>query len=152
MVEILRYPKCHHSLKSINSMCEDVTAFTFLMWIHFFNIFIYFFNFFCVCIFNWRIIALQYWFGFCHAATWINHRYTYVPSLLKLPPTSIFKVFTWFVTISFLFYVLVFWPRGTWCGILVPRPGLEPSPPALEGEVLTTGQQGKSLQFLKSAK
>ena len=29
-------------------------------------------------------------------------------------------------------------------GILAPRPGMEPSPPALEGEVLTTGPQGKS--------
>ena len=38
--------------------------------------------------FNWRIIALQYCVGFCHTAAWISHRYTYVPSLLNLPPTS----------------------------------------------------------------
>ena len=31
------------------------------------------------------------------------------------------------------------------CGILAPRPGIEPAPPALEGEVLTTGPAGKSL-------
>ena len=30
-------------------------------------------------------------------------------------------------------------------GILAPPPGIEPSPPALEGEVLTTGPPGKSL-------
>ena len=30
------------------------------------------------------------------------------------------------------------------CGIRVPRPGMEPAPPALEGEVLTTGSPGKS--------
>ena len=30
------------------------------------------------------------------------------------------------------------------CGILVPQPGIEP--PALEGEVLTTGPPGKSPQ------
>ena len=29
-------------------------------------------------------------------------------------------------------------------GILAPRPGIEPAPPALEGEVLTTGPPGKS--------
>ena len=29
-------------------------------------------------------------------------------------------------------------------GILAPRPGIEPSPPVLEGEVLTTGPPGKS--------
>ena len=39
-------------------------------------------------IFNWRIIALQYCIGFCHTSTWISHRYTYVPSLLNLSPTS----------------------------------------------------------------
>ena len=39
-------------------------------------------------IFNWRIIALQYCVGFCHISTWISHRYTYVPSLLKFPPIS----------------------------------------------------------------
>ena len=30
------------------------------------------------------------------------------------------------------------------CGILVPRPGIEPVSPALEGGFLTTGPPGKS--------
>ena len=34
------------------------------------------------------------------------------------------------------------------CGILVPWPGMEPIPPTLEGEVLTTGPPGKSLLLL----
>ena len=34
------------------------------------------------------------------------------------------------------------------CGILAPWPGIEPAPPALEGEVLTTGPPGKSLDLL----
>ena len=34
------------------------------------------------------------------------------------------------------------------CGILAPRPGIEPAPPALEGEVLTTGPLEKSHQLL----
>ena len=33
------------------------------------------------------------------------------------------------------------------CGILVPRPGIEPGPPALEGRFLTTGPPGKSHQY-----
>ena len=37
---------------------------------------------------NWRLIALQYCIDFCHTLTWISHGYTYVPSLLTLPPTS----------------------------------------------------------------
>ena len=32
-------------------------------------------------------------------------------------------------------------------GILAPRPGIEPTPPALEGEVLIIGPAGKSLAF-----
>ena len=39
------------------------------------------------------------------------------------------------VTILLLFYILVFWP---------PPPGIEPTPLALEGEVLTPGWPGKS--------
>ena len=31
------------------------------------------------------------------------------------------------------------------CGILVPRPGIEPVSPALEGEFLTSGSPGKFL-------
>ena len=50
---------------------------------------------------------------------------------------TIFKVFTEFVTILLLFYVLVFGVKAG--GILAPWPGVEPAPPALEGEVLTTG-------------
>ena len=30
------------------------------------------------------------------------------------------------------------------CGILAPQPRIKPTPPALEGEVLTTGPPGKS--------
>ena len=30
------------------------------------------------------------------------------------------------------------------CGNLAPQPGIEPAPPALEGEVLLTGPPGKS--------
>ena len=37
-------------------------------------------------IFSWRIIALQYSVVFCHISTGISHRYTYIPSLLNLPP------------------------------------------------------------------
>ena len=51
---------------------------------------------------------------------------------------TIFKVFIEFAKILFLFYVLVFLTTEA-CGILVPWPGIEPMPLALEGQVLTTG-------------
>ena len=42
----------------------------------------------------------------------------------------------------------MFWLRG--CGFLAPQPGIKPTPPALEGEVLTTGlpeSPGKALTY-----
>ena len=45
------------------------------------------------------------------------------------------------VTVLLLFYVSGFWWEAF--GILPPWPGIEPVPPALEGEVLTTGPPGK---------
>ncbi len=54
-----------------------------------------------------------------------------------------FKVLIEFVTLWLLFYVLFFFAHEA-CGILVPRPGIEPTSPALEGEVLTTGPPAKS--------
>ena len=57
---------------------------------------------------------------------------------------TIFKeVFTEFVTIQLLLYVLVFGQKAY--GILTPQPGLEPALPALEGGILTTGPPGKFL-------
>ena len=57
-------------------------------------------------IFNWMIIALQYCVDFCNTSTWISHRYTYISSLLKIPPTSYpilpFQIVTkhWFVYLN----------------------------------------------------
>lgn len=34
-----------------------------------------------------RLTTLQYYDGFWHTPTWISRRYTYVPTLLNLPPT-----------------------------------------------------------------
>ena len=60
--------------------------------------------------------------------------------------TSQTRILEW-VAISFsrvlLFYV--FGPKA--CGILAPQPGIELTPPALEGEVLTSGLPGKSQIF-----
>ena len=61
---------------------------------------------------------------------------------------TIFKIFIEFVTILLLFSVLVsfFFVFGhEACGISAPRQGVKPAPTALEGEVLTPGLSGKSL-------
>ena len=53
-----------------------------------------------------------------------------------------FEVFIEFVTVLLHF---MFWCFGRQaCGILAPRPGIKPTPPAVEGEVLTNGLPGKS--------
>ena len=55
----------------------------------------------------------------------------------------ILKVFIEFVTILLLFYIFGFFGHKA-RGILAHCPGTEPAPPALEGEVPTTGLSGKS--------
>ena len=45
--------------------------------------------------FNWWKIALQPCVGFCHAATWISHNYTYISSLLSFlsfPPSHLSRL------------------------------------------------------------
>ena len=57
---------------------------------------------------------------------------------------TIFKVSTEFATeYFFCCMVVVFFFTFEACGILAPRPGIEPVPSALEGGVLTTGLPGK---------
>ena len=54
--------------------------------------------------------------------------------------------------LQYCFFFLMFWFFGSEArGILAPRPGIEPAPPVLEGEVLTTGRPGKSLTHLFSS-
>lgn len=38
------------------------------------------------------------------------------------------------------------------CDILIPQPGIKPASSALEGDILTTGPQGKSLTFWSMVK
>ena len=59
---------------------------------------------------------------------------------------TILKVFVEFVTIFLLLFM--FWIFGHEAGgILAPPLGIEPMPPALEGELLITGPQRKSLHY-----
>ena len=77
----------HHSMKQDNGSLSPfiwashwVTApITFFFLRFFLNLFI----------FNLRIIALLHFAVFCQTSTWISHRYTYIPSLLNLPPISL---------------------------------------------------------------
>ena len=79
----------------------------------------------------------------------INHLF-FFKIFLKM--WTIFKVFIEYFTTLLLFYFLgFFFPFfffffALWaCGILASQPGIELSPPALEGKVLTTGPPRKSL-------
>ena len=63
---------------------------------------------------------------------------------------TILKVFTECVIVLLLFMVWVFGQEAR--GISAPQPGIDPTPPALEGAVLTTGPPGKSHPFIKWGK
>ena len=56
---------------------------------------------------------------------------------------TIFKVFTGFVTILLLLFMLWFFGPEA-CEILALQSGLQPTPPALEGKVLTSRMPGES--------
>ena len=52
---------------------------------------------------------------------------------------DIVRRYFYFIYLVFYFILLfyfIFWPLSAACGILVPRPGIEPTPPALEAESL----------------
>ena len=56
------------------------------------NTYTYFDYFLKLIYFNWRLIILQYWGGFCHTLTWIGHGCSYVPhpeAPSRLPPHPI---------------------------------------------------------------
>ena len=59
-----------------------------------------------------------------------------------MPLTKFLKIFIELATVLLSFSVLDFGPRGY--GILGPQTGIEYTPPALEGQILTTGPPGKS--------
>ena len=62
--------------------------------------------------------------------------------------TFFFKVFIEFVIILPLFFLMfqIFYLKA--CGILAPQPGIDPTPPTLESEVLTSGLPWKSLAYI----
>ena len=53
-----------------------------------------------------------------------------------------FKVFIEFVTVLLLLFMFWLFSHEA-CGISAPQEGIEPSLPALEGEISTTGPPGK---------
>ena len=70
------------------------------------------------------------------------------PSFLSVIPDNFALV--WVLAhphIANLFFLFLTTPMS--CGVLVPQPGIEPVPLALEGRVLTTGLLGKSPLILK---
>ena len=46
------------------------------------------------------------------------------------------------------FFFLIFWPRHAACGILVPQPGIKPTPPALEAQSLNHWTAREVLEIL----
>ena len=65
--------------------------------------------------FNWRLITLQYWGGFCHILTWVSHGCTCV-SHPEPPPTTLPLPSLWVVRVHWLWVpCFMHW---TWTGHL----------------------------------
>ena len=90
---------------------------------------------------------------FCQTSTWISHRYTYVLSLLNLPPTSLsIPLLWWWFNHEIVSYscdpmdqalLSMEFPRQEcWSGLPfpslldLPDPGIEPESPALQADYL----------------
>ena len=70
------------------------------------------------CIFNWRIITLQYCVGFCQTSTWISYRYIYGPFLLNVPPWWGPFLISYWVCHNIYHFHFMFWLFGCKaCGI-----------------------------------
>ena len=80
------------------------------------------------------------------ALTWSSYP---INTLWKHPPLGIFFLM-WTILKSLLnllqyCFCFMFWFFGhEACGISAPQPGIEPTPPTLQGKVFTTGPPGKS--------
>ena len=64
-------------------------------------------------LFNWNIIALQNFAIFCQTSIWISQKYTYIPSLLNLPPISHPIPSLWMLTVWSLVPLLFLNPAYT---------------------------------------
>ena len=70
-----------------------------------------------------------------------HYKWNFFRFFFFFPIWTIFKVFVEFITI----FYFVFWLFGHKAyGIFAPKPGVEPAPPAVESEVLTTGPPGRA--------
>ena len=98
-----------------------------------------------VFIFYWSIIAVRC-VSFCCTRTWIS--YIFVVCYFFLRSFWCRPFLKSLLNMLQCCFCFMFWFFGhKACGILAPQPGIKPTPPALEGKVLTTGPPGKSLTF-----
>ena len=86
---------------------------------------------------------------FCVPLIFFQHinKCTHTQMYTYIPPFKNNRIILFILLCNKLFITnsVLFWPCCTACGILVPQPEIEPTPPALEAGVLTTGLPGKSL-------
>ena len=104
-----------------------------------------FFILFTHCLWLTNIISFQF-----ILSIFLINKYIYVYFLFFYLNKKYFLMWTIFLKslLNLLQYCfcIMFWFFGhEACGILAPQPGIEPTLPALEVEVLTTGPPGKSL-------
>ena len=92
---------------------------------------------------EWVAISFSWGSSWPRDWTWVSHIVGRCFTIWAILIWTSFNVFTEFVTLLLLLLMFCFFSHKA-CGILAPRPGIKPTPHALEGEVPTTGPPGKS--------
>ena len=92
-------------------------------------------TFFIIVLFYWCVIDLQCHVSFRCTAQWLIYTHT--------------EIYIYIYSLN-LKNIFIFWPHHVACGILVPWPGIEPIPCAVEVQHPNHDRQGRPFSFSDS--
>ena len=91
--------------------------------------------FFFLSFFNWSIVDLQCCVYFCCIAKWFNYIYVCIYVCLRVYLYIYIYIYIYIKThihTHIYTHTHIFWPHHGACRILVPQPGIEPTPSAVK--------------------
>lgn len=98
---------------------------------------------------TWLMIALQYWFDFCHTLAWINHRCTYVPPSIFLKFLSCILIPLFYLHILEIDHII---SDGSKLSSLSPSIGWHSGPQNIPKPPEVIGEKGEHRERAKSGR